>query len=624
MMKKIFFVFFATCYFGLSFGQEEKVKLDESKKLGSGIKSELFTAECLGVTNTQTADLKWLPTLTNKAVGRVPKKGPDHEILAQMKAEKLLTKYPGLNYTGYHIDEPQNKATTPILGNNWLGNINNGYSPMDNSIAVSNGGIIVSVANNTIEVDNSSGTLLYYDDLATWFDDPAISTVCDPVALYDRQADRFIVFFQECSGNSGNSYLCIAFSQTNNPGTGGWWKYKITGNPLNNNCWFDYPKMAISNNELYITGNLFTNSGTFNQAVLYQIEKNDGYSGASITWQYWSSIAGSPFTLLPVGHGHGNSYGPGCYLVATSSSGSSSIKLYDLTDYITGSPELNYYSVSTPAYSAAAPAAQLGTTCMLDNGDCRALSGFYLNGTIHFVFHSDIGSGWNGINYNRLNVTSLTNQSSEFGNVGNYDYCYPSIVSFTTETTDKNVMIGFGRSSSSIYPEIRVVNCDNAMNWSSSTLVKAGQGYVSFVSTTEERWGDYTGMARKHNASNRSIWLNGMYGTTSNDWNSWIAEIHDNEVTGVTEYGEQESAKIYPNPVVETFVIEFDLPQTTELNISLFDISGNLIVQLHNGTANAGHNIFSFNKGQLSVGTYLLTISTNEKTIINEKIVITE
>jgi hypothetical protein len=608
------------CLFG--FSQEEKIKLDQSKKLGVGIKSELFTAECLGVTNSQTADLKWLPILTNKAVGRVPKKGPDHELLAQMKAEKLLIKYPSGNYGGFNPDEADNKTTTPIMGNNWLGNVNNGSSPMDNSLAISNGGIIVSVANNTIEVDNSSGTLLYYDDLATWFNDPLISTVCDPVVIYDKLADRFIVFFQECSSNSSNSYLCIAFSQTNNPGSNAWYKYKITGNPLNNNCWFDYPKMAISNNELYITGNLFNNSGTFNQAVLYQIEKNDGYSGASISWQYWSSIAGSPFTLLPVSNGHGSSYGPGCYLVATSSSGSSNIKLYDLTDYITGSPSLDYYSVSTPAYSAAANANQQGTTCLLDNGDCRALSGFYLNGTIHFVFHSDIGSGWNGINYNRLNVTTLTNQSSTFGSVGNYDYSYPSIVSFTNSSTDKNVMIGFGRSSSSIYPEMRVVNCDNAMNWSASTLIKAGQGYVSYTSSTTERWGDYTGMTRKHNASNRSVWINGMYGTTSNNWNTWIAEIHDNEVTGISDYEKQEASRIYPNPIVESFVIEFDLTENTDLNISVYDMAGNLVVMLYNGQASAGHNLFSFNKGNLSVGSYILNIKSNDKILQSENIVI--
>lgn len=68
---------------------------------------------------------------------------------------------------------------------------------------------------------------------------------------------------------------------------------------MNDNSWFDYPKMSISNNELYITGNLFTNSSNFNQAILYQIQKAAGYSGGNLNWQYWNNIAGSPLHYVP-------------------------------------------------------------------------------------------------------------------------------------------------------------------------------------------------------------------------------------------------------------------------------------------------------------------------------------
>ncbi|MBK6820752.1 MAG: hypothetical protein IPG85_14685 [Bacteroidetes bacterium] len=57
-----------------------------------------------------------------------------------------------------------------------------------------------------------------------------------------------------------------------------------------------------------------------------------------------------------------------------------------------------------------------------------------MNGKLHFTFHSDIGNGWNGINYNRLTVSSLTNQSTTFGLSGSYDYSYPSVASFQTIT----------------------------------------------------------------------------------------------------------------------------------------------------------------------------------------------
>ncbi len=621
-MKQKLSIMFIVC--GITFSSlaqnfDKKIRLDESKKIGSAIKSQEQTLPCLGERKTPTTDLKWRPILTNNFISNEPKI-PDQELIEKIIEEKTTLKNKKILNKSSNT-ELSTTSVTPIVGTNYLGNLNTDSSPMDNSIAISNGGWIISVANNTIEYDNTSGTTVYYNGLLNFINDSTITGVCDPVVLYDSQADRFI-FFCQTSPITINSKLLVFFSKTNNPNDG-WWYYKLNGNPLNNGEGFDYPKMAVSNNELYISGNLFFQpSGTFDQAILYQITKSNGYSGGSLSFQYWTGITGTPFTLLPVSLGQQGSYGPGCYLVSTTAGGASTIKLYDLTDDMTATNEqLNYYSITTPAYSLPGEASQLGTTCKLDNGDCRALSGFYLNGIIHFVFHSDIGTGWNGINYNRLNLSTLTNQSSTFGAVGVADYSYPSVVSYSTSSADKSVMIGFGRTSPSIYPEIRVVNCDDSMNWSGSTLVKSSINNVHYTSTTKERWGDYTGTSRKHNSSTPSIWMNGMYGNASNKWQTWIAEIHDNQL-GINDIEIENKMKIYPNPVLDNFYVEFTLDSTTNLNIEIVDINGRLVKSLYNGNGNVGANYFSFNKASLSSGLYFLVIKNNLKTIKNEKIII--
>ncbi|MBK8586879.1 MAG: T9SS type A sorting domain-containing protein [Bacteroidetes bacterium] len=482
----------------------------------------------------------------------------------------------------------------------------------------------LSVANNSIEFYNTSGTMTYTNTIDGFFNDPTITNVCDPVVIYDSGADKFIFFAQECSGNSSNSNLLICFSQSNDP-NGNWWNYKFNGNPANNNTWFDYPKIAVSTNELYVTGNSFSNSGNFQESLLYQIEKNSGYSGGTVNWQYWNNITSSPFTLLPVSSGQQGNYGPGCYLVSTQSSGSSTIDLYDLTNDMSASNEtLNHYSISTTTYSPAADGNQAGTSTQLDNGDCRALSGFYQNGIIHFVFHSDYLNGYNGINYNRLNVATLINTSSTFGLSG-YEYSYPSVASFATNTTDKSVMIGFGRTGSSIYPEIRVVNCDNSMTWGSSTLVKAGSGYADYTTSggSAERWGDYTGMCRKHNNLDPTVWMNGMFGTTSNDWESWIAEISGTGgTTNIASTTKSDNFKLYPNPIYQEFKTEFELATNSKISIDIFDIQGKLVLTLFNGDAIAGKNQFTFNKSNLEKGTYFINISSNNQILKNETIII--
>ncbi len=610
------------CLNASSQNNSRKPILDPANKEGSAIKSAEFTLKCAGEITTPSADLKWRPGLITKCIGK-EHSFPEEELIKKMKAEKTALKLAS-SQNKYSAIEKAAGNITPIVGTNFLGNTNNGGSPMDNSIAISDGGWIVSVANTTIEYDDENGTNAYFNTITSFFNDNSISSVCDPVVIYDSGADRFIFFAQECSGASGNSFLLICFSKSNNPNDG-WWKYKLTGNPLNNSKWFDYPKLAVSTNELYISGNLFSNSpgSVFSTAVLYQIQKTNGFTGGTFNYQYWTGMTGSPFTVLPLSNGQQGNYGPGCYLVSTIPGGGNTVKLYDLTDDMSAANEqLNYYSVPTTSYAPAGDASQLGTTCLLDNGDCRTLSGFYLNGTIHFVFHSDIGGGWNGINYNRLNVNTKTNQSTKFGFAGDSDYSYPSVCSYATSAMDAAVMIGFGRCGANMYPEVRVAHCDNNLNWSSSVLIKSSASYVTYTSTSKERWGDYTGITRRHNSTRPSVWASGMYGTSNKLWNTWVAEVHDNDI--YAELNENSfnrtEMKLYPNPVIDNFTLEFNLDQKTDLQIDIKDMNGKLIKQLYKGFGNVGGNVFSFNKANLSEGIYFLVISNQNNIIKNEKI----
>ncbi len=619
MKNRVLFLTFSMSLIGLcAKAQYEKVKIDEHQIRGGATKSQAFLLPLTSEITALTSDLKWKPTLTKKTVEFEPKV-PNEEVIEQIKSYKTKLANPSTNRTS---SEGSIQTFTPLVGTNYMGNINNASSPLDNNIAISNSGIIVSVANTTIEIDNMSGTNLFYKDLVTFINDPAITSVCDPVVLYDSGSDRFVFFCQE-SPLSNTSHILIFFSKTNNPSTGGWWYYKFAGDPTGAGDAFDYPKIAVSNDELFITGNLFSEpSGLFHQAIVFQMNKVNGYAGGTINWDYYSGITGNPFTLLPVSYGQNGTYGPGIYMVSTDNSGSSTLHLFEITSNISGTPLLNSYSVSTTAYSPTGyNASQLGSSTDLIISDCRALSGFYLNGIIHFVFHSDIGNAWYGINYNRLNVSQLTNQSSMYGVSGSYDYAYPSVASYANTATDKSVMIGFGRSGPSIYPEIRVVNCDNAMSWSNSTLVKGSASYVSYTGS-HERWGDYTGIARKHTSAISSVWMNGMYGTPANVWNTWVAEIHSSGIANIDESAKTNTVNIFPNPIAETFTIDFYLKANTVLSIEILDITGKLIKELYNGKGIEGENNFSFNKSNLASGTYFLVIK-NDKTIFkNEKIIV--
>lgn len=617
------------------YSQYQKLSVNVPKeyiKENAAAKSGVMQAEFIGFRNPEVLHKDWRPFLNNSISKN---ESEDDAQLKKIKEEKDKIKQQSslTNKTG-SANEITTGTLTPVLGTNFIGIDNGGgNSPLDNTIAVSNGGHIVACVNSRIEYDDVSGNYLGGQTLVNLINDGSISTnLCDPKVIYDSGADRFILFVQTCDGLAASSKIIIGFSATNNPSSGGWYFYKISGNPLNNNCWFDYPKMAVSNTELFVTGNLFGNSGgPFNQAVIFQIEKSNGFTGGSINWQYWSNINGAPFTVCPVSWGQQGNYGPGIYLVSTAGTANNvtTVNLYEITNVMSASNEqLMHYTIPTAAYSMGGNAQQSGSSLVLNTGDCRTLSGFYLNGIIHFVFHSDIGSGYNGINYNRLNVSSGTNVSSTFGLSGSYDYCYPAVASIGSATNDKAALIVFSRSGTSVFPEVRAIVCDDQMNWSNSILVKAGESYVdySWTSGTDERWGDYSGIARKYNSNPPAVWVSGDYSSSSNYWKQWIAEITAISSIGINENNPVKpiTANVYPNPVVDIYTLEFTMPAAEQILITVTDLQGKLVKELYSGTCYTGKNIFTFNKAQLEAGAYFITIQSNHKNLKNEKIIITE
>lgn len=610
--------------YGISAAQELKLKptpelqaTARNTAIASGIISSPLATS---IDHTVTGD-KWAVTVRN-----ISSRKHYTDKVMQIKESKAALKRSSMLSTP--AVESDSRAVVPEIGTNFEANWSIDGVPPDNTMAISNGGFIVTANNDGVEYYNAQGDYLYFDFWADFFNDNSLNaTIYDPKVIYDSGADRFVMVLLHGS-NAGNSKVLVCFSKTNNP-QNGWWVYTLTGNPLNNNCWFDYPALGVSNNEIYVTGNLFQGN-SFNQSILYQIDKNDGYGGQSLNWQYWSGLTSSPeaFSLVPASFGHQGNYGPGIYLVSSESSGDNKIAFWDLTDDMTGTPQLLSYTISTTAYSPAANAFQAGTSDQLDNGDCRIQSAFYLNGVLHFVFHSDIGDGWNGINYNRLSTVSQTNRSEMFGLQGSYDYSYPAVAPFSTQASDPTVMIAFLRCSEDSYPQVRVVNCDKDYTWSPSTLVKEGETYVDFLSGSDERWGDYTGIARKHNSTTPRIWLAGCYGAdinsqnTFNTFKTWVAEVKPGATVGLEEATLGDDMKVFPNPTYDLIQIRFTMTQSELVVIELSDSNGKLVKLLYSDTPKAGENKLTFNKGVLSPGTYIVSIRSTTQILRNEKLVI--
>jgi len=136
-------------------------------------------------------------------------------------------------------------------------------APPDTNGAVGIAHYVQSV-NSDFAVYNKSGTLLYgpvaLNTLWSGF-----GGLCqtdndgDPIVLYDRAADRWVISQFAVTGANGGSapYLeCVAVSKTGDP-TGAYNRYSFSYTGFN-----DYPKMSVWPDGYYTTFNMFNAAGT--------------------------------------------------------------------------------------------------------------------------------------------------------------------------------------------------------------------------------------------------------------------------------------------------------------------------------------------------------------------------
>jgi hypothetical protein len=117
-----------------------------------------------------------------------------------------------------------------------------------------------------------------------------------------------------------------------------------------------------------------------------------------------------------------------------------------------------------------------------------------------------------------------------------------------------------------------------------------------------------------------------MYGNTNNTWTNNFAKISTGAwPTDVEDVQENTESKVqvFPNPIEDVYSIQLDLPESGKIEIDLFDMNGRFVRHVYASQISKGNNLFSFNKGPLANGQYVLQFKLNNQPFKNEKISVT-
>ncbi|HMW38546.1 MAG: T9SS type A sorting domain-containing protein [Saprospiraceae bacterium] len=508
------------------------------------------------------------------------------------------------------------------VGNSFYADID-GSCPNDNTIAISKAGKIISMMNQYVGIYTTNGKIINIYDLESFFGNYMNSGPCDPKVEYDPVADRFFMFLQDCNENPEN--IAFGFSKTNDP-NGSWWIYVFDSDALQDGSWSDYPKVAINSDEIFITTNLYgRNGGSYKQSILYQLNKQDGYSGKSLHYKIWTGFQSG--TILPIRSGDNGQYGPGIYCIQTNAGGSSSFNYYDITGSLSDpNSKLLYKKITTTAYEPSGNAYQKSTSVRLDIGDCRCMDGYYQNGLIHFVFAAD-DEGYSGIRYHRLDPVKLDGSKFEiFSSSDEKDYAYPSISPFNINSADNSSVIHFAASGENFYPEMRAKLYHSDFSSDPSIQIKQGPGPQTSCYNSSKgyaRWGDYSGAARMYNSTVPTCWVAGSVGNDINGrWWTYIAELISTP-NAVLNLSKDNSTEIYPNPLNDRMTFEIQSSDRMVCYFNILTSDGKKVSELFYGSLHPGINNFSFSTSYLQPGQYFLQVVNNNQQIIkNEKFIV--
>ena len=523
-------------------------------------------------------------------------------------------------------------APIPILLENFAANNAQG-TPNDNHIAVSNDGKIVSVVNTNFRVYNDAGTQLQQRSLTSFTSAfGMLQNISDPRIIYDPLTDRFILIF--FSGTtSSTTKIIVCFSKTNDP-TAQWNVYSLNGNPLNDTTWSDYPIVTISDKDLYMTFNHlkdgFDWKSGFRYAAIWQIQKQEGYDGDSLKFNYWSNInfGGKPLWSICPLQGSLTSPTAANYFLSVRPGDltNDSVFIHTISDsYSSGNAQLSTMLAKAPlTYGLPPNAAQKGGQYLATN-DARVLCGIYENNKIQYVQNTVnpqnmMASVYVGEIDNPSSVSPalsaqiITNDTIDFG--------YPSIVYMGNNSFDNRAMITCSHSTTNTYPGTVAFYKDAQGNISDPLIIKTGESAVDILQDSVERWGDYTGIQRKFNKPN-TAWISGSYTPTNQVWRTWVAKVANGDsskVSSIKNTSPISRPTVYPNPTAERFSVQVSLPTNNYCKFELYDNNGRLVRLLQEDNFKAGDGIYSFNTNYLPNGTYFLKISNRGVLLQSEKI----
>ena len=202
---------------------------------------------------------------------------------------------------------------------------------------------------------------------------------CDQVAIYDSNHDLMAWFLQYISDANGENTIRLAVAHGADIPTQQWRYYDFTPQGIGgwNNEWFDYPDLAVGNDNLYITTNAFSAAGSFTRSVILRIPLSELAAYQSLNLDSWDTTQHGSLRL---------SQGAGTTMYFASHNNAGSLRVFSWPEANTN---ITFDDVAVTVWPISG--ARPGWT---GRSDPRITAGWLSNGELGFGWTASAGSGF--------------------------------------------------------------------------------------------------------------------------------------------------------------------------------------------------------------------------------------
>jgi len=530
--------------------------------------------------------------------------------------------------------QARSMVDVPEIDYGFLANRSGGSFPPDNSLGIGANGMNISAINSRVRFSDVDGNFLRDFSLSQFANRLGGGRGhFDPRIIYDPEADKFCAVWL-AGFSSTESVIIVAFS-TSGDITEPWSTYELSGNPFQTNEWTDYPMISLTKDKLMLTVNLIRDDEPwetgFAQTLIYAMDKQEGYNGSDeLVLDMYSDVSfgGRAIRNLHPVKSADETLAEDQIFVSNRNFDVSNDTIFYVrlseNAATNDDVEIDFLLADVP-YGLPPNCVQPGAG-LLNTNDGRILDAIRLNDRIQFVSNSiDMETGRAAIYHGFIDdLNGDKNLTARFIPHPVGEVAYPGMAWTGIGEDEDDVIIVAEYTSEVDFPGYSCLYMNEEREYSAWLPIKSGENNLANQQGPTERWGDYIGCQRQYDLPG-AVWASSMYTTLNSRMETYVVRISEpNRVMSSTEDAVPELAdlSVYPNPTVDRFTVEIDIPKREQLHIALYNMQGELVeLFLKDKAKKQGRLKFSFDPTPLVTGNYMLKVHLGNTEVLAKKVV---